>query len=300
MTTPVRIIDGHQHPCWQGRDTHGLVRDMDEHGIAAAWLLTWEIPPGQDDDRYAPCLDPVNVRSDGSQAGITLRDILAARDLYPSRFIPGYCPDPAWPNAPAFLRSAARIHGVRICGEWKFRMLVNDPRCLELFRTAGELGMPVIVHLDVPYRPGPAGNPVYQRDWYGGTVEHLEDALKRCPATTFMGHAPGFWREISAGADQEPALYSEGPVSGPGRLYRLFDTYANLYGDLSADSAWVALARDPAHSREFLLRYADRMIFARDQYGQILFPFLQTLDLPQEVMDKICFQNAERLVPPRQ
>ena len=42
------------------------------------------------------------------------------------------------------------------------------------------------------------------------------------------------------------------------------------------------------------------MIFARDQYGQIHFPFLQTLDLPQEVMDKICFQNAERLVPPRQ
>lgn len=296
MALPSRIVDDHQHPCWHGRDTHSLVRDMDEHGIEYAWLLTWEIPPSHDDPYFAPYLDPLNVRADGTHAGIVLRDILAARDLYPNRFVPGYCPYPAWPNAPAFLRAAANIHGVRVCGEWKYRMLLNDPHCLELFRTAGELGMPVIVHLDVPYLPGTDGKPVYQPKWFGGTVEHLEGALRSCPETNFLGHAPGFWREISANADQDPAQYPKGPVPGPGRLYRLFDTYPNLYGDLSANSGRTAIMRDPANGREFLCRYADRLLFGRDNYGQDLHQSLQTLDLPQDVLDKLYFRNAERLV----
>jgi predicted TIM-barrel fold metal-dependent hydrolase len=297
MTKPARIVDAHQHPFWHNRDDRGLVRDLDDHGIAYAWLLTWEIPPDTHDPANDRTLSPVAARGDGTHAGILLRDILTARDRYPDRFLAGYCPDPTRVNAPDLLRAAASIHGVRVCGEWKYRVLLDDPRCLELFRAAGELGLPVTVHIDVPYLPGPDGKPVYQPKWYGGTVANLERALQACPSTVFLGHAPGFWREISADADTDPAPYPKGPVPAPGRLYRLFDTCPNLYGDLSANSGRNALSRDPVNGRAFLLRYADRLLFARDNYGQDLHQFLQTLDLPQDVAEKIYFRNAEKLVP---
>ena len=64
--------------------------------------------------------------------------------------------------------------GVRVCGEWKFRVPFDDPRCLALFKMAGKLKLPVVLHLDVQYLPDPAtGAPVYQRMWYGGNVGAL-------------------------------------------------------------------------------------------------------------------------------
>jgi len=57
------------------------------------------------------------------------------------------------------------------------------------------------------------------------------------PQTIFIGHAPGFWREISGDADSDPKAYPAGPVREGGRLYPLFESCANLYADLSAGSA---------------------------------------------------------------
>jgi predicted TIM-barrel fold metal-dependent hydrolase len=299
VAKPIRLVDDHQHAFWLDRDDAGLVQDLDEQDIDYAWLLTWEIPPDQHDPNQTAILNPNNIRADGTHAGLTLQDVITAHHHFPARFIPGYCPYPALPNACDLLRAAAKIHGVRICGEWKFRMLVNDPRTLELFRVAGELHMPVLLHFDVPYLPGPDGRPVYQKQWYGGTVENLEATLRACPGTNFIGHAPGFWREISANADQDPTAYPKGPITGPGRLYRLFETYPNLFADLSANSGRTAIARDPVHGRNFILRFADRLLFGRDGHGGDLWQFLQTLDLPQDVLDKTCFRNAERLVPPQ-
>jgi predicted TIM-barrel fold metal-dependent hydrolase len=294
------IVDSHQHVFWHGRDDAGLVADMDAHGIALAWLLTWEIPPWpayEDNFVYNALLNPAHVRPDGSHAGIPLSDLLIAKRRYPDRFVLGYCPDPALPDAPALFEAACRVHGVRVCGEWKFRMPIDDPRCLELFRAAGRMNAPVVLHLDVPYRPDPAtGMPVYQPRWYGGTVDNLERALRSCPETTFIGHAPGFWREISGDAGARPEEYPAGPVTPGGRLYRLFDTYPNLFADLSAGSALAALRRDEAHARAFLTRYADRLLFGRDYYGGDLLAFLSSLHLPADVIGRIQHGNAERLL----
>jgi len=177
----------------------------------------------------------------------------------------GYCPQPLLPEAPRLLEAAYHIHRVRVCGEWKFRILFDDPRCLEVYHKAGQLGCPVVLHLDVPYLPDPqTGRPVYQRSWYGGTIENLERALRSCPETRFIGHAPGFWREISGDAAADPSVYPAGPVREGGRLAPLFEQYPNLYADLSAGSALGALKRDPAHDRAFLCRFSDRLLFGRD------------------------------------
>jgi predicted TIM-barrel fold metal-dependent hydrolase len=293
----IMIIDSHQHPFWHGRDDAGLIADMDEHGIDVAWLLSWECTPIEDNPAYHRTLDPVHFRQDGTHAGIPLEALLTARHRYPERFVLGFCPHPYTGSAVERFESAYRIHGARVCGEWKFRLPFDDPRCLELFHKAGELQCPVVLHLDVPYIPDAEGKPVYQPYWYGGTVANLERALQACPETSFIGHAPGFWREISGSADADQDTYPRGPVTPGGRLYGLFDTYPNLYADLSAGSALYALQRDSDHAVKFLTRYADRLLFGRDQYGKDLHEYLQPLELDESVRNKIYSENALRLAP---
>lgn len=289
------IIDSHQHVFWHGRDDAGLVQDMDEHGINVAWLLTWELPAGQDDPSCHKLLNPLNFE-DGAHRGITLRDLVQTSKKYPGRFVVGYCPDPATGRATDLFEAAYRIHHVRVCGEWKFRMLFDDPRCIELFRCAGSLRCPVVLHLDVPYLKDKSGKAIYQPNWYGGTVANLERAVQQCPETIFVGHAPGFWREISGDADDNGEAYPSGPITPGGRLFQLFDRYPNLYADLSAGSALAALRRDPAITKKFLIRYADRLLFGRDIYGGELAAHLRAQDLPASALNKILFENAVRLV----
>ena len=133
----------------------GLVADLDAHRIAYAWLLTWNLGPAEQSPEHANYLNPALTLPDGSHPGIPLSELLATRVQYPQRFVVAYCPHPAWPNAPALLEAAHHMHDVRICGEWKFRLHFDDPRCLALFRMAGKLKLPVVLHLDVPWLPDP-------------------------------------------------------------------------------------------------------------------------------------------------
>lgn len=290
------IIDSHQHVFWHGRDDGGLVADMDEHGIEQAWLLSWDIARWEDEKQFHRVLNPLNVRPDGTHAGIVLADLLCARDRFPQRFVVGYCPHPMIGDAVALLRAAVDIYGVRVCGEWKFRLPFDDPRCLELFRAAAELKLPVVLHLGVPFLRDESGREVYQSNWQGGTVENLERALQACPDTVFIGHAPGFWREISAASAACGEVYPRGPVTSGGRLYTLFNSYPNLYADLSAGSGRLALERDPAHATLFLERFADRLLFGRDYYGSELHTFLQSLELAPDAAAKIYALNAQKLL----
>ena len=296
MKPPQKIVDSHQHINWHQRNTAAHVADMDAHGIAYAWLLSWCIDPLNDEPHYHRVFDPRNTLQDGTHPGLPLDDILAARERHPDRYVAGYCPNPYWKSAPAYLEAAHRMHDVRVCGEWKFRILFDDPRCLEIFGCAGDLELPVVLHLDVPYLPDAHGRPGYQPRWYGGTVDNLERALEACPKTTFIGHAPGFWREISGDANSASLQYPDTPVTEGGRLYPLFATYPNLWADLSAGSARTALSRDRKHAIRFLNQFADRLLFGRDYYGTELHEFLQSLSLDEGVIAKIYYKNAERLV----
>jgi predicted TIM-barrel fold metal-dependent hydrolase len=174
-------------------------------------------------------------------------------------------------------------------------MLFDDPRCLELFRAAGRRKAPVVLHLDVPYLGGK-----FCPQWYGGTVENLGRALEACPETIFIGHAPGFWRELSGDAVHCADIYPRGAILPGGRLGPLLERYPNLMSDLSAGSAIVALKRDPVFTKDFLQAHANRLLFARDYYGGEMAAFLQSLDLGEEAEDKIFRKNALKLVDPGQ
>ena len=291
------VIDSHQHVYYSGLDPAGVIAEMDKFGIDVTWLLTWYIPPTEDVGGTPRGFSPCNFRPDGTHAGATFNQIIEARNRYPGRFIAGYCPCPSEGNAPQLFEAAYQMHQVRVCGEWSYRMLLDDPRALELFHKVGELRCPVVLHLDVPYLPDENGRQVYQTSWYGGGVEPLERTLRACPETVFIGHAPGFWRYISEDENTDTATYPSGPIVPGGELIRLFETYPNLYADLSAGSGLGALKRDTTHARQFLIRYADRLLFGRDQHGQDLQLFLRSLELQEDITTKIFSQNALRLVP---
>ena len=298
MPSPHKIVDSHQHACWEQRNTRGLVADLDAHGIAYAWLLSWCMGPAEDSPLFHHYLDPARHGGSDTQSGIPLATLIAAQEQFPTRFVIGFCPNPAWREAPRLLEAAHHMHGARICGEWKYRQLLDDPRSLEIFRTAGRLRMPVVLHLDTAFLRNAAGEWEYRPLWFGGTAANLERVLQACPETHFIGHAPAFWREISGDADDSGKLYPDGPVTSGGRLYRLFDQYPNLSADLSAGSGRAALQRDPKHAADFIERYADRLLFGRDCYEQELHAFLQTLSLSAKAVEKIYWRNADNLVAP--
>ena len=298
------VIDAHQHAFWRGSDRPDgdfspsrLVADLDEQGITRAWLLTWEIMPFEDHPEDHGALNPANLRPNGSHAGITLSDTLFARDRYPDRFVAGFSPHPGSGRAAERFAEAVRNCGVRVCGEWKCRMPFDDPECLRLFRKAGELGCPVLLHLDVPELPGPDGKPSPQKRWYGGTVGNLARAARACPGAVFIGHGPGFWREISGDADSSSDAYPQGPVTPGGRIYALLEECPNVMADLSASSALTALSRDPERGRTFLRTYSKRLLFGRDDYGSRTMDFLLSQGLPETALADILGNNARRLVP---
>lgn len=285
------IIDAHQHVFWYGHDDEGVVRNMDEHGIDLTWILTWEGWADEVDERvYAESLDPR-----GDHVWLPLQGVVEACRRYPDRFVPGYCPNPRDPHAPKKLEAAVRLFGVKTCGEWKFRLPLDDPRCISLFWKAGELGLPVTLHLDVPFLPPFTGRAL-QPYWYGGTVANLERALHQCPDTDFIGHAPGFWREISGDADTNPDSYPTGPVTPGGRLWRLFEAYPNLYADLSAGSAYRALSRDLEVGRQFIMKYPERVLFGRDGFDGEMLALLRCMDLGEEVFHRVTGGNAATLI----
>lgn len=291
------VVDSHMHVNYHGLDAHAVVAEMDAFGIDLAWILTWYLPASEDVPSAHRAFSPLNKRADGTHAGLVLRDVIEACRAFPERFVAGYCPCPSEENAPELFEAAYHTHGVRVCGEWSYRMLLDDPRSIELFRKAGSLSCPVVLHLDVPYLPDSTGKQIYQPHWYGGMPGPLERALQACPQTIFIGHAPGFWRYISGDAERDPAMYPQGPIEAGGELLRLMDTYENLYADLSAGSGLGALRRDREHGRAFLLRYVDRLLFGRDAPGNDLQSFLREMDLPEEAFYKIISYNAQRLVP---
>ena len=193
-----------------------------------------------------------------------------------------------WLNDADMLRRY-RDQGCRGFGEHKPGVAIDDPRNLRLFEACGEVGLPVLFHLD------------NLRNWDAPGLPGLERVLRRVPQCVFIGHGPGWWASISGQVTKrELQSYPRGPVAPGGAIDRLMDKYPNIYGDLSAGSGANALARDPDFARKFLIRRADRLLFGTDFLypGQVVpqFEVLEKLNLPQDVQRRVYRENIRRLL----
>jgi predicted TIM-barrel fold metal-dependent hydrolase len=143
---------------------------------------------------------------------------------------------------------------------------VDDPGLDPLFEKAGQLGMPIAIHVGDPKAFWRAPTPDNERfdelsthpgwSYYGQPVpswQQLYDAFERRvarhPHTTFIG--------VHFGNDPED----------PDNVARMLDRYPNLYLDTAARVPEIG-REDAAHEREkmraFFIKYQDRILFGTD------------------------------------
>jgi predicted TIM-barrel fold metal-dependent hydrolase len=283
------IIDAHNHPDWHKHNLCRFLENMAQYDIDKTWLLSWECPA----DEFDPSYHRTGLTS--PEGPISFRDCLHYKEQYPDKFVLGYAPDPRRPDAIDRLQAAIDVHGVRVYGELKLRMCYDNPDALRMYRFCGKQGLPVTVHIDYEFDTGQR----YLRPnwWYGGGIEAFERAVRACPDTMFVGHAPGFWAHISGDGQAYQVPYPSGPVVPGGKVAQMLRDYPNLCADLSAGSGLNALRRDLPFAVGFLLEFQDRLLYARDDFHNQLQTFLDSLDLPKEVLVKVYAANALRLVP---
>jgi predicted TIM-barrel fold metal-dependent hydrolase len=286
----VRIIDAHNHPDWCKHDLNRYLQNMDQYGIEKTWLLSWECP----EDEYAPAYNNYTPLF-GARGPIPFERCVSYLERAPERFIMGYAPDPRRPDAIDRLQSAIDLYSVKVYGELKLRMMFDNPDAIRMYRFCGKMGLPVQVHIDYDFATGVT----YPRTdyWYGGGIDPFERAIQACPETVFLGHGPNFWSHISDDAQARAASYPDGPVTRDGQVVKMLRAYPNLYCDLSAGSGCRAISRDPEFGKEFLLEFADRVLYARDYFDNAHQEFLNSLGLPTDVLEKIYAGNALKLVP---
>lgn len=274
----VAAVDAHTHITqpW-GADaalTAGdLVRHMDEYRIAESVVL--------------PLVNPESWDYPVTTAYI-LRETKPHRD----RLIPFCSLDPRTQIDGEEFRAQLEKYigyGARGFGEHKVGIPINHPRNLQLFGICGELGLPVLFHLDTIRNTDQPGLP------------GLEDVLRQLPETNFIGHAQGFWANISGELTPEDMQsYPDSKVLPGGALDRLMDIYPNLYGDMSAGSGANAILRDLDFGEPFILRRADRLVFGTDKLrpDQQLrqFELFQSINLSHEMKEKIFRTNIKSLI----
>jgi predicted TIM-barrel fold metal-dependent hydrolase len=160
-------------------------------------------------------------------------------------------------------------------------VLPDDPRLDEAFDTAGELGLPVLIHTADPiafFEPLDAHNERLEELaenpdwWFGGpgmpTFDRLIDALAgragRSPGTTFV------------------AAHVGGCAEDLGRVTRMLDEHPNLHVDTGGRMA--ELGRQPRAFRRLVERHPDRVVFGTDAFPvasedyRLWFRFLETDD----------------------
>jgi predicted TIM-barrel fold metal-dependent hydrolase len=195
---------------------------------------------------------------------------------------------------------------------------VDDPRLDPIWEECGRLGIPVSIHVTDPeafFHPVDNTNERYEEliehpDWsfYGPQFPSKESLLAardrmfaRHPHTTFVALHLANWPE------------------NLDYVSHLLDTLPNVMVEFGAREA--ELGRQPRRSREFFLKYQDRIMFGTDNgmdeaMYRNHFRWLETadeyfdywgypgqgrwkiygMDLPDAVLEKIYHKNAERIL----
>lgn len=197
---------------------------------------------------------------------------------------------------------------------------VDDPRLVPIWETAGELGLPVLIHVADPaafFDPLDESNERWEElsnhpDWtftsppfppFMHIMDGFASLVTRHPNTTFIGAHVGCYAE------------------NLGWVGALLDRCPNFHVDISARIG--ELGRQPYTARRFFLQYADRILFGSDmgpypEAYRVIYRFLETSDeyfnynaapipmqgrwhvhglyLPDDVLEKIYFRNAQRIL----
>jgi len=245
------------------------------------------------------------VSPEGLYFTMTNEAIKMEADRYPDRFFwfcnvdPRSMTNSASSDLSYLLEHYVKL-GARGFGELTSNLYIDDPKMDNLFSHCEEMGLPVLFHIS----PGPGIN-------YGMIDERglprLEQALKKHPRLTFIGHSQPFRAEMSPDyPDEKRNDYPTGKVTSDGAIVRLLRSYDNLYCDISGNSGRNALMRDPDYAASFLNEFQDRILYGCDicavtnRHPYLLRDFLDELcmsgAIPETAYRKIGRENAVRIL----
>lgn len=197
------------------------------------------------------------------------------------------------------------------------RIKIDDPRIGPVWEKCGELGIPVLIHsadpkpfwdpmdeknerwLELKTRPGRKRSDTDPAPWETIIAEQ-HNIFRNHPRTTFINAHLGWY-----GNNLQ-------------KLGELMDQFPNMQTEIGAVIA--ELGRQPRFARAFLIKYQDRVMFGKDSwvpeeyatYFRVLetaddyFPYhkryhafwrMYGLDLPDEVLKKVYYKNALRVIP---
>jgi predicted TIM-barrel fold metal-dependent hydrolase len=188
--------------------------------------------------------------------GAALDQVKAVEAAAPGRFTWFNSADVTKPEAEQSLTQAVK-DGAQGFGEMKYHVAADGPELRRMYALAADLHVPILIHFQEVDHFENEGT------WSTGFAKTFEAMLKAHPKTTFVGHADAFWANVSADYHNE-AAYPSGPIKRGGITDKLLGDYANLYGDLSANSGNNAMSRDAEFTAGFLDRHQNKLMFGSD------------------------------------
>jgi predicted TIM-barrel fold metal-dependent hydrolase len=146
-------------------------------------------------------------------------------------------------------------------------LAVDDPGLDPLFEKAGELGMPVAIHVGDPKAFWRPADPHNER-W---------DELQAHPEWSFYGNADNglpwpSWEELHKQFERRVARHPHTNFIGvhfgndpedPDEVVRMLDRYPNLYVDTAARVPEIG-RQDPEKMRKIFIKYQDRILLGTD------------------------------------
>ncbi|MDG5491373.1 amidohydrolase family protein [Psychroserpens sp. SPM9] len=197
------------------------------------------------------------------------------------------------------------------------RLAIDDTRLNPIWKTCGELGIPVLIHAADPKS--------FWDDFDADNERWLE--LKTHPRRKRDADNPAPWEQI---IQEQHNMFKAHPnttfinahmgwyANDLGKLGTLLDEMPNMNVGIGAIIA--ELGRQPRFAKAFFIKYQDRILFGKDSwkpeefptYFRVLesadeyFPYhkkyhafwpMYGLDLPDEVLKKVYYKNALRIVP---
>ena len=198
------------------------------------------------------------------------------------------------------------------------RLRLDDPELDIVWEAAGRLGVPVFIHtgdpaeffeehdnenerwLEMSIYPNRQLNDRSRFPIFADLMAERDRMIAKHPNTTWIiAHMSWYTQDLA-------------------RLGELFDRYPNVHGEVGA--VLYDLGRQPRFARAFFEKYQDRILFGKDSFQPAEYPYywrvfetedeyfdyyrdyhafwkLYGLGLPDDVLRKVYYGNALRLIP---
>jgi len=198
------------------------------------------------------------------------------------------------------------------------RVPTDDPRLDPIWKKAGDLGIPVLIHTGEPVA---FWDPVDKNNERWLELQQYPDR-RRNDATRFASFEQTMGEQFRMFRKHPRTKFIAAHLAwlgnDLGRLGKLLDEMPNVYTEIGA--VLHELGRQPRNARAFLIKYQDRVLMGKDIWNAeeyaTYFRVLETDDeyfdyyrkrhafwkmyglaLPDEVLKKIYYKNALKIIP---